>query len=90
MERKPVVSSQIRSIGYDPHARVLEVEFTPKKGFKTGAVYIYKNFSSADYQDFLDAKSLGQHFGARIRPVFEFRRVQEPVPENPQAEEAVP
>ena len=82
MARKTVVSSQIASVGYDPHARVLEVEFAPKKGFKTGAVYIYKNFSSADYQDFVDAKSLGQHFAARIRPVFEFRRVEEPVPEE--------
>jgi len=54
MERAPVQSSHIRSIGYQ--AGNLEVEFA------SGAVWQYENVSPQDYSRLMQAESKGQFF----------------------------
>lgn len=51
MYRQSVNSSRISSVGWENNT--LEVEF------KNGKIYQYYNVSNSEYQDFLNAPSLG-------------------------------
>lgn len=68
IERKPVKSSQLSSIGYDPEKLVLEVEFS------TGAVYQYFQVKPEHHQALLAADSIGSHFGQNIRGKFSYSK----------------
>jgi hypothetical protein len=61
MERKRVQSSIIRSIGYDPDTRLLEIEFTNKK------VGRFINIPIETYEHLVNAKSIGGYFIQHIR-----------------------
>lgn len=61
MERVPVESEALCSVGYDPAQRVLEVEF------RSGEVYRYFNVPADEYLALLDADSFGVHFIERVR-----------------------
>ena len=64
MDRKPVESSLLLSLGYDAEAKALEVEFkrTP------GTVYRYEDVLPEDHEKLMAAKSLGSHFLKHIKP----------------------
>jgi hypothetical protein len=62
MERQPVKSSQIVSIGHDPATRELHIEFN------SGGVYRYEDVSVEEHQALIAAESIGKHFGKFIRP----------------------
>ena len=64
MERVPVSSSNIRSIGYDPESMTLEVEFN------TCAVYQYQGVAQGDYDALMSAGSIGSYFNANIKTRF--------------------
>jgi hypothetical protein len=68
MERRPVNSSVIRSIGYDADAKVLEVEF------RTARIYQYFEVPARVHEDLLHAKSIGEFFNHQIRK--EYRSVE--------------
>jgi hypothetical protein len=76
MTRHPVVSTNIRSIGYDRDTRVMEIEFV---GSGKPAIYRYSNVSAGDHIMLVTAKSIGKHFGAHIKGKFAFERVREVV-----------
>lgn len=61
MERKSVTSSNIRSIGYDPKTKTLEIEF------KGGGVYSYEGVTQEHHNDFMASDSKGSHFHTHIR-----------------------
>lgn len=61
MERTPVKSSQIASIGHDPEGEVLEVEFVK------GGIYQYKGVSESMHTLLMGAESVGTFFGKSIR-----------------------
>jgi hypothetical protein len=61
MDRKAVKSSNIRSVGYDPKSKMLEVEF------HTGAVHQYEGVSPQSHKKMMGAKSIGSYFGVNIR-----------------------
>ena len=61
MNRDPVSSSDIRSVGYDSDSLMLEVEFL------SGAVYQYANVPAAVYHGLLAAPSKGRYFNQFIR-----------------------
>ena len=61
MVRKPVVSGNIRSVGYDPQTRRLEVEF------HGGEVYSYHDVSEEEHRHLMSAASIGKHFHAHIK-----------------------
>lgn len=69
MERKPVSSSQIKSIGYDAEARQLEVEFL------NGAVYTYDNVPATVYASITEAESVGKQFTNLVKGKYAYRRV---------------
>lgn len=75
VERRPVESSQIRSVGYIPASRKLHIEF---KNYTNpdaeGAVYEYDNVEQELYDGFFveaevdgTKRSIGRYFGTRIK-----------------------
>lgn len=61
MIRKPVTSSQIKSVGYEPSSKVLEVEFS------NGAIYRYHEVDEHKHHALVNSPSIGSHFHAQIR-----------------------
>lgn len=71
MQRIPVESSDIASIGYDEKSRVLEVEFCG------GRVYRYQDVEPDVYKYFVRADSHGQYFNSFINNRYKYERVGE-------------
>ena len=70
MERIPVTSITMASIGYDLESRILEIEFTG------GAVYQYFGVPEEIYQELLRAESKGKYFNLVFKPHgFEYRQL---------------
>jgi hypothetical protein len=61
MNRNPVTSSVLASVGYDPMTWILELEF------HSGRVYEYYNIPQKVYTDLLSAPSHGRFFCHNIR-----------------------
>lgn len=78
MDRKPVKSSTIKSIGYHLETRVLEVEFL------SGKVYRYADVSPEKHAEFIAAESIGKHFGKHIRPQHTAKVVESEKKDEPQ------
>lgn len=68
MDRTPVVSGQLVSVGYDPETRILEVEFK-------NSVYRYFDVPTEIHAALMEADSKGRHFGNKIRGQFKFEKV---------------
>lgn len=68
MKRQRVPSSSIRSVGYDPAAHVLEVEF------HNGNVYRYFDVPPLTYDELIHARSLGRYLNFRIKEQFPYQR----------------
>jgi hypothetical protein len=66
MNRTPVASSNIASIGYDPRNLTLEVEFTD------GSIYQYFDVPEAVYQEFMRAGSKGKFLHANIKGSYRY------------------
>lgn len=60
--RHKVESSMIDDIGYDPHARVLEVRFK-----NNGAIYRYPSIDAGKAATLLNAESIGEYFTRFIK-----------------------
>ncbi len=61
MDRSPVESSNIKSIGYDNDRQTLELEFN------NGAVYQYFNVAEDIYQSIASSASIGAYFAKNIK-----------------------
>lgn len=61
MQRTPVVSSNVVSVGYDRESRTLEVEF------KHGVVYQYYDVPATEHAALLAAPSVGGYLDAHIK-----------------------
>jgi len=70
MNRTPVQSSNLVSVGYDPGRRVLEIEF------RRGRVYEFKGVPQRVYVDLMDARSHGKYFHRNINGQYRYRRLQ--------------
>ena len=64
MERKPVNSSNIKSVGYDESTGTLQIEFV------SGAVWNYENIEKWMYESLISSLSVGKYFSANIRGKF--------------------
>ncbi len=62
MERTPVESSSIASIGYDAAEQVLEILF------HHGGIYQYFDVPQDVYEAFISADSVGQYFTQHMKP----------------------
>jgi KTSC domain-containing protein len=63
MQRVPVESSSIASIGYAPQECVLELEFR-----QSGEVYRYFDVPAEEYAAFLAADSKGTYLNQQLKP----------------------
>ena len=61
IERTPVRSSALGSVGYDQEQRVLEIEFT------NGAVYQYFDVPAEVHRGLMAAESHGRYFNQQVR-----------------------
>lgn len=61
MNRKSVVSSNLKSIGHNPQTNELEVEFA------NGAIHTYTDVNVDEHKALLNAKSIGSHFHNNVR-----------------------
>lgn len=65
IELKPVDSSQVRAIGYDPATQTLACSFV----HGAGAIYHYAGVSPETHAAFIAAESIGKFFGQHIKPL---------------------
>lgn len=70
MQREPVTSSAIRSIGYEPESATLEIEFYNRR------VYRYFDVPEHMHAELMAASSRGAYYSANIRDQFDYRRVR--------------
>jgi hypothetical protein len=71
MDRIPVTSENLRSIGYDEAARVLEVEFDD------GSVYQYPCVPKDVYLGLVTAPSKGSYFHYHVKKAgYDYRRIR--------------
>ncbi|MBB4606146.1 hypothetical protein GGR59_002391 [Xanthomonas arboricola] len=68
MERTPVTSSNISSIGYDADSQILEVEFN------NGSVYEYSGVPENEHVGLMSADSKGTYFNANIKKRYPFSK----------------
>jgi len=64
MNRLPVSSSNLRSVGYDSSTNTLEIEFN------SGGIYQYRGVPPAVYERLMSASSHGKYFHAHIKNVY--------------------
>ncbi len=88
MERKPVKSSLLRSVGYNPATETLELEFNGKEG-APAKIYSYTPFTQAQWELFRSAESIGRHFLLHIKPdkKLVYKRIKE---KNEEEKESTP
>lgn len=68
MQRTPVSSSNIRSVGYDASQAILEVEFT------SGDVYHYYGVPTYLYEQFMSSSSKGSFLSDHIRSSYRYQK----------------
>jgi hypothetical protein len=67
VDRRPVESTLIRSVGYDLDNSILEVEFV-----EGGRVYTYYDVPLSVFSELLDAESIGGYFNESIRDLYSY------------------
>ncbi|WP_149088096.1 KTSC domain-containing protein [Pseudomonas prosekii] len=69
MERSPVSSSNVESVGYDEDSETLEVEF------KNGTLYQYFDVPQSAFNGLVNADSVGVYLAENIKGVYRYSRV---------------
>jgi hypothetical protein len=69
MQRTPVSSNNLRSVGYDLETQTLEISF------KSGGIYQYYYVPENIYQSLMTAVSKGKYFAAYIKNKYRHRRI---------------
>lgn len=69
MERQPVSSSNVSSVGYDKTHRILEIEF------RSGSTYQYRAVHSNTARGLLAASSKGKYVWKNVRGKYSFSKV---------------
>lgn len=69
MEREPVSSSNLASVGYNPDSETLEVEF------KNGNIYEYYNVPLFMHERLMQAGSVGTFFNAEIKDNYAWSKI---------------
>jgi hypothetical protein len=64
MDREPVSSSNLASVGYDAGSEILEVEFN------NGRVYQYYNVPQFMFERMMEAPSIGIFLNTEIKPAY--------------------
>lgn len=69
MDRTPVSSSNLSSVGYDPSSQILEV------AFRTGRLYRYLGVPLHEHQALMSAGSHGSYLAHFIKPRYRCQKV---------------
>lgn len=69
MNRELVRSSNLRSVGYDPASKVLEIEF------QDGSVYQYSGVPATEHSGLMAAPSKGSYFHQHIKDRYLYRKI---------------
>lgn len=69
MNRQPVTSSNIASIGYDANSQTLEIEFL------NGGVYQYFDVPQHVHEELMNASSHGQYLAQNIKGIYRYSKV---------------
>lgn len=64
MDREPVTSSNLVSVGYEPASETLEVEF------KKSGIYQYYNVPEFMHERLMSADSIGTFFNTEIKNAY--------------------
>lgn len=70
MQRIPVTSSDIASIGYQPETRTLEIEFHSQR-----SIYQYFNVPEQEYNELMNAGSHGKYFHRFIKNKYSYEKI---------------
>jgi len=70
MDRIPVKSSNIRSVGYEEDSSTLEIEFN------SGSIYRYLDVPESEYEGLMDAGSKGRYLNRNIKGRYEDIKVR--------------
>ena len=68
MERVPVSSTNVASIGYDPATLTLELEFT------NGSIYQYFDVPQSLYEELMSSPSIGKAVNMLVRQNYRFAK----------------
>ena len=68
MNREPVESSNLNSVGYDPSTKTLEIEF------HSGGIYQYFDVPENTYSELISAPSKGKYFHKFIKNVYQYQK----------------
>jgi len=80
MQRTAVKSSNVRSVGYDPQSKTLEVEFT------SGTVYRFDGVPAEVHEGLMSAESMGSYFARNIRGKYQSEKAVPEVAPAPEAQ----
>jgi len=69
MNRTPVTSSNVSSIGYDVSTMTLEVEY------RTGSIYQYFDVPQGVYQELMGAASVGTYLNQNVKNNYRYGRI---------------
>ena len=83
MEREPVQSTALASIGHDPESEVLEIEFS------SGRIYRYRGVSAQLHAWLMRSPDKGGLFNRLIEGKFEFERIDHIQPDAMSLEDAL-
>jgi len=67
--RESVISTELRSVGYEAGALILEVEF------RTGGIYHYFGVPASAHAALMSAPSKGRYFNAYIKGFYSYQRM---------------
>jgi hypothetical protein len=71
MQRKNVVSSNLKSVGYDEDSNILEIEFL------SGGIYQYFNVPHNVHAGLMNASSHGTYFDRSVKKAgFKYKRLR--------------
>ena len=69
MDRVPVKSSNVTSVGYEPRTKTMAVEF------KDGSVYHYHDVEPDTHQGLISAKSIGKYVHANVKGKYKHSKI---------------
>jgi hypothetical protein len=69
LERQPVKSRILRSMGYDDSTKILEIEF------QNGRMYQFLDVPPKVYADLMHSNEIGKYFTDKVRTRFRSKQV---------------
>ena len=69
LNREPVESSNLNSVGYEPDTKTLEIEF------HDGGIYQYFDVPADIYQGLISAPSKGKYHHAFIKNAYRYQKI---------------